>query len=69
MSQADFLDLAAFLAGAFRLAYEGAGFSIGPMLARNASIRLTTLSGVVFFEAVIGRPFCFFAMISLSAAS
>jgi hypothetical protein len=51
MTQADFLDLATFFAGAFRLAGVGAGFSFCPMLARKASIRLTTLSGVVFFAA------------------
>jgi hypothetical protein len=37
MTQADFLDLAAFFTGAFRPAGVGAGFSFCPMLARKAS--------------------------------
>lgn len=63
------MDLATFFAAAFRLAGVGAGFSFCPVLSRKASIRLTTLSGVVFFAAVIGKPFYFFVSSSVSAAS
>ena len=52
MPQADFFDLAALFAGALaRLPDDGAALPFCPMLARKASIRLTTLLG----DGLLGR--------------